>query len=97
MITDILKKKNMTTQSHFLKLQTFFRLTNVTNLKLLFLLDAIWLHIRVCGEWTSRLYEYFEREQEKLQSFTDHVSRTRRTASIGKRPAKSKAADEYKM
>lgn len=26
----------------------------------------MWLHIRAVGEWTSRLYSYFEREQFKL-------------------------------
>lgn len=28
--------------------------------------DYMWLHIRAVGEWTSRLYSYFEREQLKL-------------------------------
>lgn len=28
--------------------------------------DYMWLHIRTVGEWTNRLYQYFEREQEKL-------------------------------
>ncbi|XP_063222700.1 NADPH oxidase 5 [Bacillus rossius redtenbacheri] len=28
--------------------------------------DYMWLHIRGVGEWTNRLYEYFEREQQKL-------------------------------
>ncbi|XP_045461304.1 NADPH oxidase 5 isoform X2 [Harmonia axyridis] len=30
--------------------------------------DYIWLHIRGVGEWTNRLYEYFEKEQEKLHN-----------------------------
>ncbi|KAL3286019.1 hypothetical protein HHI36_000532 [Cryptolaemus montrouzieri] len=30
--------------------------------------DYMWLHIRGVGEWTNRLYEYFEREQEKLHN-----------------------------
>lgn len=29
--------------------------------------DVISLHIRVVGHWTSKLYEYFEAEQERLQ------------------------------
>ncbi|KAH8285546.1 hypothetical protein KR054_010852 [Drosophila jambulina] len=29
--------------------------------------DYMWLHIRTVGEWTNRLYRYFEREQQKLQ------------------------------
>ncbi|CAL8089261.1 unnamed protein product [Orchesella dallaii] len=37
--------------------------------------DAIWLHIRACGQWTSRLYEYFEKEQEKLRCFSDARSK----------------------
>lgn len=28
----------------------------------------MWLHIRGVGQWTNRLYEYFEREQEKLHN-----------------------------
>ncbi|XP_034653677.1 NADPH oxidase 5 isoform X3 [Drosophila subobscura] len=28
--------------------------------------DYMWLHIRTVGEWTTRLYRYFEREQQKL-------------------------------
>jgi len=27
----------------------------------------MWLHIRTVGEWTNRLYRYFEREQQKIQ------------------------------
>ncbi|XP_050305865.1 NADPH oxidase 5 [Anthonomus grandis grandis] len=30
--------------------------------------DYMWLHIRGVGQWTNRLYEYFEKEQEKLHS-----------------------------
>ncbi|XP_018332506.1 NADPH oxidase 5 [Agrilus planipennis] len=30
--------------------------------------DYMWLHIRGVGEWTNRLYEYFEREQERLHN-----------------------------
>lgn len=30
--------------------------------------DYMWLHIRGVGEWTNRLYAYFEREQERLHS-----------------------------
>ncbi|ODM93014.1 NADPH oxidase 5, partial [Orchesella cincta] len=25
--------------------------------------DAIWLHVRACGQWTTRLFQYFEAEQ----------------------------------
>lgn len=28
----------------------------------------MWLHIRGVGEWTNRLYEYFEKKQEKLHN-----------------------------
>lgn len=28
----------------------------------------MWLHIRAVGQWTNRLYEYFEKEQEKLHN-----------------------------
>ncbi|XP_030377157.1 NADPH oxidase 5 isoform X2 [Scaptodrosophila lebanonensis] len=28
--------------------------------------DYMWLHIRTVGEWTNRLYHYFEREQQRL-------------------------------
>lgn len=30
--------------------------------------DYMWLHIRGVGQWTNRLYDYFEKEQEKLHS-----------------------------
>ncbi|XP_045455112.1 uncharacterized protein LOC123664638 [Melitaea cinxia] len=30
--------------------------------------DYIWLHIRGVGEWTNRLYEYFEEEQKRLNA-----------------------------
>lgn len=30
--------------------------------------DYMWLHIRAVGEWTNRLYSYFEREQERLHN-----------------------------
>lgn len=30
--------------------------------------DYIWLHIRGVGEWTNRLHEFFEREQERLHN-----------------------------
>lgn len=30
--------------------------------------DYIWLHIRAVGEWTNRLYDFFEREQERLHN-----------------------------
>ncbi|KAG6451715.1 LOW QUALITY PROTEIN: NADPH oxidase 5 [Manduca sexta] len=30
--------------------------------------DYLWIHVRAVGEWTSRLYEYFEREQARLHA-----------------------------
>jgi len=33
----------------------------------------MWLHIRGVGEWTNRLYNYFEREQEKLHSVEEQL------------------------
>jgi len=33
----------------------------------------MWLHIRGVGEWTNRLYDYFDREQEKLHSVQDQM------------------------
>ncbi|KAK6643680.1 hypothetical protein RUM43_005190 [Polyplax serrata] len=36
--------------------------------------DYMWLHIRGVGEWTNRLYEYFDREQEKLHSAQDQMT-----------------------
>ncbi|KAF5271691.1 hypothetical protein FQA39_LY08014 [Lamprigera yunnana] len=30
--------------------------------------DYMWLHVRGVGEWTNRLYEYFEKEQQKLHN-----------------------------
>ncbi|XP_049831292.1 NADPH oxidase 5 [Schistocerca gregaria] len=36
--------------------------------------DYMWLHIRAVGQWTNRLYEYFEREQEKLHSVEEDLT-----------------------
>lgn len=33
----------------------------------------MWLHIRGVGEWTNRLYSYFEEEQHKLQSLNEQL------------------------
>lgn len=33
-----------------------------------FLKGYMWLHVRGVGEWTNRLYEYFEKQQEKLHN-----------------------------
>lgn len=30
--------------------------------------DYMWLHIRAVGQWTNRLFGYFEREQERLHN-----------------------------
>ncbi|XP_065216938.1 NADPH oxidase 5-like [Planococcus citri] len=35
--------------------------------------DYMWLHIRGVGEWTNRLYDYFEREQEKLHNLNEEL------------------------
>ena len=34
----------------------------------IFHIDYIWLHIRAVGEWTNRLYDFFENEQERLHN-----------------------------
>ncbi|GLH10501.1 Dual oxidase [Gryllus bimaculatus] len=36
--------------------------------------DYMWLHIRGVGEWTNRLYSYFEREQEKLHNVEESLA-----------------------
>lgn len=33
----------------------------------------MWLHIRGVGEWTNRLYDYFEKEQEKLHNLNENL------------------------
>nr|QOE76458.1 NADPH oxidase 5 [Nilaparvata lugens] len=33
----------------------------------------MWLHIRAVGEWTNRLYGYFEKEQEKLHNIDQEL------------------------
>ncbi|XP_037941975.1 NADPH oxidase 5-like [Teleopsis dalmanni] len=33
--------------------------------------DYMWLHIRTAGEWTNRLYQYFEKEQHRLHQGGD--------------------------
>lgn len=35
--------------------------------------DYMWLHIRGVGEWTNRLYDYFEKEQEKLHNLNENL------------------------
>lgn len=42
--------------------------------------DYMWLHIRGVGEWTNRLYDYFEREQEKLHSVEEQLAGNRQLA-----------------
>lgn len=38
-----------------------------------FRLDYMWLHIRGVGEWTNRLYSYFEEEQKKLHLLNEEI------------------------
>lgn len=33
----------------------------------------MWLHIRGVGEWTNRLFNYFDREQEKLHNVQEQL------------------------
>lgn len=33
----------------------------------------MWLHIRGVGEWTNRLHNYFEKEQEKLHNIREEL------------------------
>lgn len=33
----------------------------------------MWLHIRGVGEWTNRLYSYFEEEQHKLHLLNEEI------------------------
>ncbi|KAL1130042.1 hypothetical protein AAG570_012985 [Ranatra chinensis] len=35
--------------------------------------DYMWLHIRGVGEWTNRLHNYFEKEQEKLHNIGEEL------------------------
>ncbi|CAG2058650.1 unnamed protein product [Timema podura] len=35
--------------------------------------NYMWLHIRGVGEWTNRLYNYFEREQDKLHNIQEDI------------------------
>lgn len=36
-------------------------------------IDYMWLHIRGVGEWTNRLYSYFEEEQQKLHLLNEEL------------------------
>lgn len=45
----------------------------------IFCLGYMWLHIRGVGEWTNRLYNYFEKEQEKLHNIDQELPGTPRT------------------
>lgn len=50
--------------------------------------DYIWLHIRSVGEWTNRLYMYFEKEHEKLHNgeIEPYISDIRSEKSESKTP-----------
>lgn len=56
--------------------------------------DAIWLHIRAVGQWTTRLYEYFENEQQKINVIGDSGGRDRLNTFTS--VATVKSADVYK-
>lgn len=43
---------------------------------ILYYLDYMWLHIRGVGEWTNRLYAYFEEEQQKLHLLNEEMPGT---------------------
>ncbi|XP_064074714.1 NADPH oxidase 5 isoform X2 [Vanessa tameamea] len=43
--------------------------------------DYIWLHIRGVGEWTNRLYAYFEEEQRRLNPSEEVHEKVTRSAS----------------
>lgn len=45
--------------------------------------DYMWLHIRGVGEWTNRLYNYFEREQDKLHSVEEQLAGNRQLVING--------------
>ncbi|XP_050535187.1 NADPH oxidase 5 isoform X2 [Daktulosphaira vitifoliae] len=45
--------------------------------------DYMWLHIRGVGEWTNRLYSYFEEEQQKLHLMNEPESDNDNSSSIG--------------
>lgn len=45
----------------------------------IYLSEYIWLHIRGVGEWTNRLYEWFEEEHERLHSGEEAVVGTNGT------------------
>lgn len=42
----------------------------------------MWLHIRGVGEWTNRLYSYFEKEQEKLHNIDQELPGTQRKSIV---------------
>ncbi|KAG0728254.1 NADPH oxidase 5 [Chionoecetes opilio] len=35
--------------------------------------DVLWLHIRAVGQWTKRLYDYFEQEQQRCDEGESHA------------------------
>jgi hypothetical protein len=45
--------------------------------------DYMWLHIRGVGQWTNRMYNYFEREQEKLHNVEDQLAANRQLVING--------------
>ncbi|XP_045762856.1 NADPH oxidase 5 isoform X1 [Maniola jurtina] len=54
--------------------------------------DYIWLHIRGVGEWTNRLYAYFEEEQERLHGNEVIHEKVTRSASGQSNKSKRKGS-----
>lgn len=46
----------------------YFNLHNNYHAYDLIISDYIWLHIRAVGEWTNRLHDFFEKEQQRLEN-----------------------------
>lgn len=44
----------------------------------------MWLHIRGVGEWTNRLYDYFDKEQERLHNQQDQMVAAQSGGQSGK-------------
>lgn len=55
-----------------LRIDSFYKMHDTFSINqtiiYIYITDYMWLHIRGVGQWTNRLYEYFEKEQEKLHN-----------------------------
>ncbi|CAH0715144.1 unnamed protein product, partial [Brenthis ino] len=56
--------------------------------------DYLWLHIRGVGEWTNRLYAYFEEQQRRAQAADRHEKESRRGSALSCRSRRKSSSSK---